>query len=375
MKVAVIGLRAYPSNFAGTSGVEVYGEKILEQFKNNSRISFIVYTKSSYQQNTSHSTTKRILVIPVKTVSSKVLETVICSCWSSWLAAFSDATVIWYHGTGPALFSFLPKLRGKRIILTVHSLDWKRKKWSFVEKKLFSMLTVFVLRMQNETTVVSLKLKKFLSQNYQIQSTYVPPGLSATNSRLTQKQITNVLKKFNLKPHKYILFLGRIVPEKRPDWLLQAFSEISKKFPAHELVIAGGHGNLPAFEEELKSNYKNKRIHWLGYVFGKEKEVLLSECSCFVLPSELEGNSVSLIEAISIQKKSLISSDVLQPGFESLAFINTFPTQNYQLFKRSLVKLLSQKNKQVKSNTKLDKILSVYSWKKTAQTYLNLFSI
>ena len=102
--------------------------------------------------------------------------------------------------------------------------------------------------------------------------------------------------------NNYILFLGRIVAEKRLDLLLKAFTQLEDSIP-QELLIAG-----PVEDESIVKDYKNdKRIHFLGPKFGKEKAELLQNAFLYVLPSDLEGLSIALLEAMSYGNICLVS--------------------------------------------------------------------
>jgi|GEM_PF-1200397 len=363
MQVAIIGLRAYPASFSGTSGVEVYCEQILKRKVFLRQDNFEIFTRDKYQKE-GEVVASNIKVTPLLTISSKVFETIFYSFFASCLSALSASEVIWYHGVGPALFAFIPRIFGKKILLTVHSADWQRRKWSAVEKKLFFWSTFLIFKTPHKLATVSQKLVEQLHVSYQVLATYAPPGMFNFSPK-------NPLK--NDFSERYILYLGRVVPEKRVDWLLKAFTHLEKekKFSGL-LVIAGGHGNSPQYELMLKKKYPHHSIKWIGYVFGRKKEKLIRDADSFILPSELEGNSISLLEAISMRKKCLVADSVIENEMKMLSFIYTFPTDSYLAFVQNLKKIVQVESTVKGREIELEKMRRLYSWEKTANIYKTL---
>jgi len=367
--ISIIGVRAFPSEFAGTSGVEVYVEKtVRELVKNNRKLRFIIYTRTEYQPK-KIKVLESIKIKPLFTVRSKVLESFIYSFFASLLCIFDSSSVVWYQGVGPGFFFFLPKLFGKKVILTVHSLDWERRKWTSFERFLFRNGAAFVFFLRPKVFTVSKKLKAILNEKFRVKATYAPPGIDLLRTRPP----VSLLKKFNLAKNSYLLFLGRFVPEKRIEWLTQDYLNLRKRFDKLKLVIAGGHGNLPEYEEKLRKEYKDSDIIWAGYVFGEEKLALLSYCRLFVLPSELEGNSVSLMEALGasaycvVGRKSIDNLNIVKLG-------NVFVFSNDKnSFIKAMLAALARAGQKYKYGKEEVAKISKYTWINTAKKYTLAF--
>ena len=368
--ISVIGVRAFPSNFVGTSGLEVYVDKTVNNLlKVNRNLHFLIYTRKEYQPKKAKLPSS-IKIKPLLTIRSKVLESLVYSFIASVISIFDESSVIWYHGVGPGFFFFLPRLFGKKVFITVHSLDWERRKWNQFERLLFRLGAYFFFVLNPKVTVVSKELKRNISKKFGITSSCTPPGIDLFESGVSRK----VLKKFNLEKASYLLFLGRLVPEKRVEWLLETYLRLQKKFNGLKLVIAGGHGNLPSYEKKLKRKYENKDIIWTGYVFGKEKNSLLHYSLCFVLPSELEGSSISLNEAISAGKLCVVSSNCVPSDFKFLDNLFMFKKGSKILFYEALLKAVeAQKTKYVYTEEE-QKILDKFSWMQTANIFNSLVS-
>ena len=369
--ISIIGARAYPSNFIGTSGVETYLEKILDCLTKYPNYHFRIYVKSSYQSHMEKIENPLVQIIPVWTVRSKLFESLIYSILSSLLAVFDSSDTVWYHAVGPALFSFIPRLFGKKVVVTVHSLDWQRDKWNGPEKLLFRLATGCLFVFPPKITTVSESIQIYLKKNYGIRASYTPPGITMKNTdQMTQ---TEAFRKIIKKP--YVLFLGRIVPEKRLEWLIEALASINKEKVHYRLVIAGGQGNTPAYEKQLKEQYSDDWITWQGYIFGKPKEALLVHCACFALPSNLEGTSISLLEAIGYGKYCVSAKEYTPTDLQTLHNVILFHCSDKQSFFTNLQKALGLERSHpgYRYNSRENRILRKYSWDKTAEIYARLF--
>ena len=115
-----------------------------------------------------------------------------------------------------------------------------------------------------------------------------------------------ITEKYGLTKNSYILFLGRLVPEKGIRYLVEAFksAKIDKK-----LVIAGGSSDTDSFMKELKELAKDDdRIIFTGFVQGQILDELYSNAYIYTLPSDLEGMPLSLLEAMSYGNCCLVSN-------------------------------------------------------------------
>ena len=114
-----------------------------------------------------------------------------------------------------------------------------------------------------------------------------------------------IIEKYGLQGNDYILFLGRIVPEKGLRYLIEAFKDVKTD---KKLVIAGGASDTNQFMEELKQlALEDERIIFTGFVQGELLEELYSNAYVYTLPSDLEGMPLSLLEAMSYGNCCLVS--------------------------------------------------------------------
>ena len=198
------------------------------------------------------------------------------------------------HAEGPAFFCWIPKLFGKRVICTIHGLDWDREKWrGSVASKFIRGGEKNAVKYADEIIVLSKDVQKYFLETYGRETHFIPNGVNRPEVR-EAKLITD---HFGLKKDSYILFLGRLVPEKGIRYLVEAFKNVKTD---KKLVIAGGSSDTDSFMEELKELAKgDDRILFTGFVQGAMLEELYSNAYIYTLPSDLEGMPLSLLEAMS----------------------------------------------------------------------------
>jgi glycosyltransferase involved in cell wall biosynthesis len=224
------------------------------------------------------------------TIRSKHLETVVHTLLSTAHAMTSDYDVVHYHCLGPALFSFLPRLAGKKTVVTVQGLDWQRSKWGRIASRILHWGEAAAVSSPDATMVVSRTLQQHYRQQYKRDTIYVPNGATLAPRRPPRQLI-----EWDLLPDNYVLFLGRFSPEKNCHLLINAFETLHTNM---KLVLAGGSSHSDSYAESLR-RHESDQIRFLPWVSGSDLEELLSNAALFVLPSEIEGLSLALLDAMA----------------------------------------------------------------------------
>lgn len=230
----------------------------------------------------------------VWTIDKKGLAAVTSSFFAGICAAFSRAKVVHIHAEGPAFMCWLPKLFRKRVIVTVHGLDWQREKWKggFASRYIRAGEKMAV-RFADEIIVLSRNTQVYFRQTYGKETVYIPNGV--VRPQPVAPQI--IAEKYGLNKDDYILFLGRLVPEKGIHYLIEAFRQTDTD---KKLVIAGGTSDTDEYVERLTAAAAgDTRILFTGFVQGQELTELFSNAYMYVLPSDVEGMPLSLLEAMS----------------------------------------------------------------------------
>ncbi|WP_455503480.1 glycosyltransferase family 4 protein [Blautia sp.] len=238
----------------------------------------------------------------VPTIEKKGLAAVSSSFFSALYSAFGKYDVVHIHAEGPAFFAWLPKLLGKRVVVTIHGIDWQREKWkSGFGSKFIRQGEKNAVKYADEIIVLSKGVQDYFEETYNRKTHFIPNGVNRPEIR-NAKLIT---EKFGLMKDSYILFLGRLVPEKGIRYLVEAFKNVKTD---KKLVIAGGSSDTDSFMEEIKELAKDDdRIIFTGFVQGQMLDELYSNAYIYTLPSDLEGMPLSLLEAMSYGNCCLVS--------------------------------------------------------------------
>ena len=238
----------------------------------------------------------------VPTIEKKGLAAVSSSFFAALFSAIGRYDVVHIHAEGPAFFSWLPKMFGKRVIVTIHGIDWQREKWkSGFGSKFIRQGEKNAVKYADEIIVLSKRVQEYFRDTYGRETCFIPNGVN----RPEVQDAKLIAEKFGLTKDSYILFLGRLVPEKGIRYLIEAFKNVKTN---KKLVIAGGSSDTDSFMNELKDLAKDDdRVIFTGFVQGQILDELYSNAYIYTLPSDLEGMPLSLLEAMSYGNCCLVS--------------------------------------------------------------------
>ncbi|WP_297128450.1 glycosyltransferase family 4 protein [uncultured Eubacterium sp.] len=371
MKIAMIGHKRIPSR---EGGIEIVVSELSKRMVNLGNDVVAYNRKSEHIAGKEHETAiglntwEGVSLKWVPTPNSSKLNAIVYSFLSTLNAVFHKFDVIHFHAEGPASMVLLAKLFKKRSIVTIHGLDWQRSKWGGFATKFLKFGEKTAAKHADEIIVLSQNVKDYFLTTYDRETVFIPNGISP--SEIIPAEIIN--EKYNLNKNEYILFLGRLVPEKGVHYLIEAYSKIiTDKF----LVIAGGSSHTSDYEAQLKEMAKsNPKIIFTGFVEGKELAELYSNAYIYCLPSDLEGMPISLLEAMSYGNCCLTSNisectEVCENNAEY------FEKNNIESLKSKLQYLLDNNNIVENYKSKAaDYILNKYNWDKVTKQTLDLYS-
>lgn len=372
LKIAMIGHKHIPSR---EGGVEIVVEEL------STRMAKQGYSVTCYNRGGKHALDKNqtldnqkeykgVRLKKVLTIDLKGLAAMTSSFFGTLKILFSKANVVHYHAEGPCAWIWIIHFFSKkRIITTIHGLDWQRAKWGGFATKYIKFGEKMAAKYADEIIVLSKNVQDYFKKEYNRATHFIPNGVSMP--KIEKPEI--IKKKYNLEKDGYILFLGRIVPEKGVHYLIEAFKniKIDKK-----LVIAGGSSDTDSYFRELKEKAGNdKNIIFTGFVQGKELEELYSNSYIYCLPSDLEGMPLSLLEAMSYSNCCLTSN---------IPECATVIEDKGVTFKKSNIKDLNNKLQELCNNPKEVRqyqknaqkyILQKYNWDDVVEKTLKLYKI
>ena len=288
MRIAMLGHKTIPHGFGGTEAVV---EALAVRFAQKGH-EVTCYNRAE-GQNPSVRTYRGVRLVTVPTVRVRGLAALSSSVFAAIRAAFGRYDVVHFHSEGPACMCFLPKLFGKKTVVTVHGLDHQRAKWGRLAGRYILRGEKNAVRYADTIIVLSRNVQRYFLEKYGRETVCIPNGTEPCAHR----EAAEIREKFGLTADGYILFLGRLVPEKGLEYLIRAFREIETD---KQLIIAGSSSDTDAYTAEMQALAADDgRIRFIGWADGDCKQELFCNAYCYVLPSDLEGMPLSLLEAMA----------------------------------------------------------------------------
>lgn len=371
MKIAMFGHKRIPSR---EGGIEIVVEALA------TRMARLGNDVTVYNRKGHHVAGKEFEIqsgkgdyngVKIKTVftfQSSKLNAIIYSFLAAIKVSFSKCDVVHIHAEGPASMAFIPKMFGKKVVVTIHGLDWQRAKWGGFATRFLKYGEKNAAKYADEVIVLSKNVQKYFKDAYGRDTVYIPNGVD----RPIKKGCAEIEKQFGLKPQSYILYLGRLVPEKGAHYLIDAYGKMSTD---KKLVIAGGASHTSDYVNELKRLAgSNENIIFTDFVQGETLEELYSNAYIYCLPSDLEGMPLSLLEAMSYGCCCL-TSDIPECTEVCGEYAAYFKKGDAEDLKYKLAALLYD-NAAVEEykNGASDYICKKYNWDEVTRQTLNLYN-
>lgn len=302
-RVAMIGHKRIPSR---EGGVEIVVDELSSRLVE--RGYFVdAYNRSGYHVSGKKFDEKRgkvyngIRLITIPTFKNGKLNAIVYSFFATLRALFSSYGIYHYHAEGPCAFLWLLRLFRKNVIVTIHGLDWQRAKWGGFATKVLKYGERQAAKHADSIIVLSSNVKQYFMDTYHRETHFISNGITKPELREAQ----NIKEKWGLEKDGYILFLARLVPEKGAHYLLEAFKDIQTD---KKLVIAGGISHSKEYVDQVNAYAKeDSRVVLTSFVHGRDLEELFSNAYTFVLPSDIEGMAISLLEAMSYGNCCVVS--------------------------------------------------------------------
>lgn len=370
LKIAMIGHKRIPSR---EGGVEIVVDEL------STRMVKLGCRVDAYNRYGKHTAGKQfdqrrgryyngIRLITIPTPKSSSLNAIVYSFFAAVRALFGRYDVIHFHAEGPCIMLLIPKLFGIRIVATIHGLDWQRSKWGNFASRMLKLGEKIAARYADEVIVLSRNMQEYFSENYGRQTHYIPNGITRPQIRKAEL----IRERYGLEKDGYILFLARIVPEKGLHYLIEAFYQLKTD---KKLVIAGGSSHSHAYMEQIQEMAaRDERIIMTDFVHGQCLEELYSNAYLFVLPSDVEGMALTLLEAMSFGNCCLVS-DIKENTEVVEEHAVTFRKGDVEALKQKLSGLLDapERVEAIRQESR-DFICSKYNWDDVVAETLKLYT-
>lgn len=311
IKICAVGLRGMPDIMGG---IEKHCEQIYPRIAGLDKNLHIEVTGRSPYLAKRRSRHKNVEIRSIWTLRNKYLETILHTFLAILYARFvARADIVHIHAIGPGLFAPLARLLGMKVLITHHGADYNRQKWSSFAKKLLRLGELLAIRASHSTIVVCASLCEELKRQHPAHAhklVYIPNGATLEKHPDGTAPQHPVLEKFGLQPGRYILTVGRLVPEKGFQDLVKAFTR--HPLP-HRLVITGGTDHPDDFSRNLQAQ-RSDSVIFTGIQCGDALNALYANAALFVLPSYHEGLPIAALEALSFGCPVLLSD--IEPNLD-----------------------------------------------------------
>lgn len=358
MKIAEFG---HKHLYESTGGIEVVVTELVKRLAADGNIVTVLDRGEIDQIAQVYPKTPNVRILRVPTLSNSKINAQAYSLGAAVQCLFDDYDVIHVHAEGPSVFIPLLKARGKKVVVTIHGLDWQRAKWGKFASTYIKLGERMAARYADRIIVLSDDVQSYFRDVYGRKADLVINGVTVFPTT-----DTNLIQPFGLDKGNYFLFIGRMVPEKRLDLLAHAYehSGITKK-----LVIAGEITDSARESEWYRKALKNPNIVFPGFADGPFKAQLYSNAHCFVLPSDMEGMSIALLEGLGYGVR-VLTSDIEENVRLLHGFGDTFAAGD----EGALIKKLREIDALPfqRSKAQYDYIRSEYNWDKAYKEYFNI---
>lgn len=370
MKIAMLGHKRIPTR---SGGVEVVVEELSTRMVERGHSVTVCNRHTGEEKMKEY---KGVKVLEIPTFKRSGLNAMLYSFLATFRCLFGGYDIIHYHAEGQCVAIPLSKIFGKRVVATIHGLDWQRGKWGGFATKYLLFGEKMAAKYADKVIVLSNAMQRYFKDTYNRDTELIPNGVKSVN--IEENQI--IKEKYGLNKNDYILFLARITTEKGLHYLIEAYKQLNTD---KKLVIAGELNPETEYIAEVKELAKdNENIMFVGFKSGKEYAELFSNCYLYVLPSDIEGMPMSLLEAVEYNAR-VLTSDIPENTEFLYGYGTAFKCGDVEDLKDKLSFILANpdlREKDFKADKtaediqkKRDELMRMYNWDTVIDKTLALY--
>lgn len=358
----MIGTRGFPDV---QGGVENHCEKLYTHLAEKD-CDITVFTRKPYV-NPGLRKFKGVLLIPLECPKNKFLEAVIHTFKGVLEARKLNPDILHIHAIGPSLFAPFGRLLGMKVVVTSHGPDYRRKKWPLLARIFLRFCEWMGMTFANKIIAIAENIADDINKKFKRDAAVIPNGVEIP----VPSDTVEILKKYGLKDKRYILAVGRFVPEKGFDYLIEAYNQCD--FDHWKLVITGDADHEDKYSINLKAKSgRNGNIVLTGFLKGRILHELYSHAGLFVLPSYHEGLPIVLLEAMSYGL-SCIASDIPANKSVELSIDRFFKAGDIESLKLKIKEFINIPWEKEDGKRQVDMMAENYNWEKIADETLKVY--
>jgi glycosyltransferase involved in cell wall biosynthesis len=359
LKIAIIGIRGIPANYGG---FETCAEQTAVRFACHHEV--YVYCRKhncAYESDDFGG----VKLVKLDSINKKGIDTLSHTFRCVLDLLFRrDIEIVHLYNAANAIFIPLLRASGKKVVVSVDGIEWKRQKWGKSAKAFYKLSEYICVKTADSIICDSRIVQQYYCQKFNCPTEFIPYG-----AEIDSDIDSASLSKFGLQPRQYLLFIGRLVPEKGVHNLIAAYNRLTPQMP---LIIIGDAPEQPEYVKSLKKS-ANENIRFLGFVYGNDYQVLNRFPYLYVTASMLEGTSPALVAAMGAGNCVLVNG--IPENLETIGQAGFASKENDTVDFTAKLKNLLDEPRMVEKYRDLaaEHVRASYNWDIIAAKYLELF--
>ncbi len=251
-----------------------------------------------------------LIYFPIKMSSNYVLRKILEILYDIYFNIYCTVSlkcdVVYSLGLGVNLFVLVPRLFGKKSIVNVDGLEWRRSKFSTFERIILKLFFDLIIICSNYVIVDNKSLKNYINSKYWDKVKYIPYGVNEFEKVPWNRNKVN----WKISKNNYWLIVARLEPENNIHLMLKAYIDSNSKKP---LVIVGNFVSKKyknSIREIVKDKVEDKEIIFTGGIYDQGKlNMLRQNCFAYIHGHSVGGTNPSLLEIMIMKTVILVHAN------------------------------------------------------------------
>ena len=361
LQIAILGTRGIPANYGG---FETFAEELSTRLvERGHRVR--VYGRTHYVP-AGLEEYRGVELTRLPAVRSKYLETVSHSFLSGLDSLVRPGDVVLICNAANAFMSWIPRLRGRAVVLNVDGIERLRSKWSRIGKAYYRLGERLATRLPTRIVTDARTIQQYYLDEYGCSSVFIPYGAS-----LLRESSTEIHQSLGIEPGRYLLYVSRLEPENNAHLVIEAYRRSRLELP---LVLVGDAPYARRYIQRLRELARDTRVLLPGAIYGQGYRELISHCTCFLQGADVGGTHPALLEAMGVGALAIVNENPenLEVAGGCALFCNFRECDNLSQLMRLAVKSPEQ-GEPLRQKAR-ERVRQHYSWDSVTDQYEALFN-
>lgn len=358
MRIAHVGLKGIPASYGGIERVtDILATRMAQRGHQVAVYARAHYTSRSMRYN-------GVDVRRFPSWNTKYTDTLSHTLLSLLDVRRRGADVVHLHSLGPAVLTPLARAMGLRVVVHLHGQEWQGGKWGTAARLGFRAAELPAVYAPDALVVVSEGLRGYYCDHFRREATSIPNGVDLPAA---EPDFDAVRRLTGCEPNQYLLFVGRLVPEKGLDYLLPAAAASRRP-----VVVVGESDHSERYADTLRERWGGEHVRFIGGVYGPELSQLYAACWAYIQPSIREGMSMTLLEAMAHGCR-IVASDIA-PNRETLEATGTYvPVRTVEPLADAIQALDVERDRRTLQCAARQRVVDEFQWDRIVDRWERLY--